>query len=150
MCLFIGSATAFSADYPMDADSICIPATIETQTGKSLALSLELAVTPQTTKQGLMFREFLAPLGGMIFVFYPPQDVAMWMKNTLIPLDMIYVSETGRVIKVHENAIPHDLTPLWAGAKTLYVIELRGGAARRFGIKQGDQLQIPKGILNFQ
>ncbi len=143
-------AQGHAASPQYDADTICIPVYLHTQNGKQLDLSLELAVSPGATRQGLMYREFLPPLGGMLFVFNPPQGVSMWMKNTLIPLDMLFISSDNKILNIHHNAIPHDLTPLPSMGLAQYVIELRGGAAKAYGINAGDRISLPQGIFNFQ
>ncbi len=77
----------------------------------------------------------------MLFVFDPPQRVAFWMKNTLIPLDMIFIDETGAVSSVHEGAIPGDLTPIEGGDSVFAVLEINAGLAARYGIKAGTQMR---------
>ena len=107
----------------------------------TLRFSIELAATPDDRAQGLMFREDLPRLAGMLFVYERPQSVSFWMKNTLIPLDMIFVDQTGLVRDVHHRARPGDLTPISAGPDIYAVLEINGGLARQFGIKSGTQLQ---------
>ena len=104
---------------------------------------VEVADTPDSRAQGLMFRETLPTRSGMLFVYEQPQRVAFWMKNTLIPLDMVFVDETGRVQRVHHEAIPGDLTSIAGGSDILVVLEINGGLARRFGIGAGDVMQHP-------
>lgn len=149
-CFLLLMSAANAAQPEINPDAICIPVQILKQDGDVLDLGLELAVTPAATRRGLMFREFLPLQGGMLFVFTPPYEVAMWMKNTLIPLDMLFISPDYRILNIHENAIPHDLRPLPAAGKAQYVIELNGGAARANNIKAGDQIKLPEGFFNFQ
>ncbi len=104
---------------------------------------IELANTPRTRAQGLMHRESLPAMSGMLFVFKRPQRVSFWMKNTLIPLDMLFLTADGRVARIHENAIPGDLTPIHGGRGIQSVLELNGGTARRLGISAGSQLRHP-------
>ncbi|WP_245626819.1 DUF192 domain-containing protein [Aestuariivita boseongensis] len=103
--------------------------------------NIEIADTPAERSQGLMFRESLPVSSGMLFVYERPQRVSFWMKNTLIPLDMIFVNETGVVEHVHENAIPGDLTPIPGGDNILVVLEINGGLARQLGIGPGTKLR---------
>jgi uncharacterized membrane protein (UPF0127 family) len=93
--------------------------------------------------QGLMFVEQMPTLSGMLFVYERPQSVSFWMKNTLIPLDMLFVAPDGEVLRVHENAVPGDLTPIPGGDGVQMVLEINGGLSARLGIEQGDVLQHP-------
>ncbi len=93
--------------------------------------------------QGLMFVENMPTLTGMLFVYDRPQSVSFWMKNTLLPLDMLFVAPDGEVLRLHENAIPGDLTPIPGGDGVQMVLEINGGLSRRLGIAVGDVLQHP-------
>lgn len=104
---------------------------------------VEVADTPATRAQGLMFVSDLPQISGMLFVYERPQSVSFWMENTLIPLDMVFADETGTVQRVHANAIPRDRTPIPGGEGIQYVLEINGGLAARFGIKPGDQMRHP-------
>lgn len=88
-----------------------------------------------------MFRESLPQRAGMMFIFDPPQPVAFWMKNTLIPLDMIFLDRSGSVVHVHSNAIPGDLTPIEGGDSVYAVLEINAGLAERYLITPGTQMQ---------
>ncbi len=105
--------------------------------------AVELADTPEAQARGLMHRDSLDAMAGMLFVFEPPRPVSFWMKNTLIPLDMIFADSRGVVAGVHENAIPGDLTPISGPGPVLLVLELNGGTARRLGIGPGDWMRHP-------
>lgn len=102
---------------------------------------IELAVAPQDRARGLMFRESLPKRAGMLFIFDPPQPVVFWMKNTLIPLDIIFVDRTGTVTSIHENAIPGDLTPIEGGDSVYAVLEINAGLAARYLITPGTQMR---------
>lgn len=116
----------------------CAPGTLELKGPRGIArFSIELADTDASRMQGLMFRERLAVSAGMLFVYERPGLPAFWMRNTLIPLDMIFADATGTVQHVHENAVPHDETPIPGPAGTLAVLEINGGLARRLGIGPG-------------
>ncbi|WP_208454546.1 DUF192 domain-containing protein [Jannaschia marina] len=110
----------------------------------TVRFSVELARTPQEQARGLMFRENLPRMAGMLFV-YPREsgNVAFWMRNTLIPLDMIFVDGTGTIVRIHENAVPLDETPIPAGAPTLAVLEINGGLSATLGLDPGDELRSP-------
>jgi uncharacterized protein len=105
--------------------------------------TVEVATTPGQMEQGLMFRRSLAADAGMIFDYGGPSLAAMWMKNTLIPLDMLFVDQHGRIINIHERAVPGSLEPIAAAAPARAVIELNGGTAARLGIKPGDRVIFP-------
>jgi uncharacterized membrane protein (UPF0127 family) len=112
-------------------------------------LRLEVATTPAQQEQGLMYRTSLAPHTGMLFVFGSDGPVAFWMKNTLVPLDMLFVAADGRVRTVSRNvapappSMPDDQIPRENGTAK-YVIELPAGEASRDGISPGVTLAIPK------
>ncbi|WP_417724996.1 DUF192 domain-containing protein [Salipiger sp.] len=93
--------------------------------------------------RGLMFVEEMAPSTGMLFVYEREQPTAFWMKNTLIPLDMIFADAEGRVVSVHSDAVPHDETPIPSGGAVQYVLEINGGLAARMGIVSGSEMQHP-------
>lgn len=105
--------------------------------------SVEIADDEAERARGLMHREHLAAAQGMLFVYPGPGAPAFWMKNTLIPLDMIFVTPEGVVQHVHAMAQPGDLTPIAGGAGVLAVLEIRGGLARAIGIAPGDELRHP-------
>ncbi|WP_353472265.1 DUF192 domain-containing protein [Salipiger sp. H15] len=93
--------------------------------------------------KGLMFVESMPSSAGMLFVYDEPHDVSFWMKNTLIPLDMVFADAQGVVISVHANAIPGDETSIPSGGPAQYVLEINGGMAARLGIDAGSQMQHP-------
>jgi uncharacterized membrane protein (UPF0127 family) len=116
--------------------------TILTATGEH-KFTIELALTGAQMEQGLMFRRKLAPDAGMLFDFGAPTNVTMWMKNTLIPLDMLFLDGGGRIIDIHERAVPESLDMISAKGPSRYVIELNGGTVERLGIKLGDRAMSP-------
>lgn len=109
----------------------------------SARFSVEVADEARERNLGLMNRESLATGAGMLFVYDRPQAVAFWMRNTLIPLDMIFMDETGTVTRVHENAIPLDETTIPGGTDVQFVLEINAGLARRLGIDEGSELRHP-------
>jgi len=113
-----------------------------TATGEH-AIEVELADTPQTRETGLMNRSEMAADHGMLFDFKDTRPVAMWMKNTLIPLDMLFLDERGRVVNVAVNAKPLSLDIIPSAGPVRYVLEINGGAAARYGAKAGDRLSHP-------
>ena len=109
--------------------------------GGKARFAIELADTYETRARGLMFRTEMARFSGMLFVYPEPSAVAFWMKNTLIPLDMIFINPQGLVTRVHENAIPHNLEPIPGGENILAVLEVNGGLTRKLGITKGSQIR---------
>ncbi len=105
------------------------------------SFAVELAATPDQLSQGLMFRKSLAADAGMLFNFGTPRQVSMWMKNTLIPLDMLFMDRGGRIIRVEEYAVPGSLEPRGPPESVLAVLELSAGTARRLGIRSGDRVE---------
>ncbi|HZK90787.1 MAG TPA: DUF192 domain-containing protein [Stellaceae bacterium] len=116
--------------------------TIQTA-GEPQNFKVELALSDAQMEQGLMFRRSLAPDAGMLFDFKAPSNVTMWMKNTLIPLDMLFLDARGRIFDIHERAVPMSLDIIAAKGPARYVVELNGGTAARLGIKPGDQATSP-------
>lgn len=102
---------------------------------------VEIADTDATRERGLMFRTSMAPDRGMLFDFKSPREVAFWMKNTLIPLDMLFISADGHVISIARNAVPMSEIPIPSGGAVLGVLELRGGRAAEIGAESGDRVR---------
>lgn len=123
--------------------------TVEVVTSRGRArFQVEIAATQAEQARGLMFRKSLAPDRGMLFTYKRPQPAAYWMKNTLIPLDIIYIQPDGRILSIVRNARPHDETPLASGGLVLGVLEIAGGRAAQLGILPGDRVLhriFPKG-----
>src|SRR5436305_8969591 len=118
------------------------PLTIITSSG-SHRFTVELATSPAQMIQGLMFRQSLAPDAGMLFDYQASSMASMWMKNTLIPLDMLFVDAAGHIVNIHERAVPGSLDPIAAAAPVRAVIELNGGTTARLGIRPGDRVIFP-------
>lgn len=116
--------------------------TIKTDSGTHRFV-VELALTGEERAVGLMHREQMDEDAGMLFRFDTSRPVAMWMKNTLIPLDMIFIRADGTVANVHQNAVPHSEKVIGSGEPVLYVLELNGGIAEKVGIKPGDRVMHP-------
>ncbi len=105
--------------------------------------TVEVAGTGAQRQQGLQNRKSLAAGAGMLFDFERVQAVAMWMKNTLIALDMLFIDDAGRVVNVAENTVPLSLATIPSAAPVLAVLEVNAGTARRLGIQPGDQVLHP-------
>jgi uncharacterized protein len=117
---------------------------LEIQSGQKLhELTVWVANTPSRRQQGLMFVTELHPMTGMLFVFPQPQTVSMWMKNTRISLDMLFVAADGRVIRIAPKAKPESLATISSMGVVTGVIEIAGGEAERLGIHSGDRVIHP-------
>ena len=109
--------------------------------------AIEVARTPEQLQQGLMFRPKMAADAGMLFLYDPPQPIAMWMMNTLIPLDMLFIGVDGRIINIHERAVPGSTATIESAGPARAVLELNGGTAARLNLKAGDRVRH-KEIVN--
>ena len=115
--------------------------TITSATGAH-RFNVQVAATGKQQERGLMFYRSLEPDQGMIFPYDPPENVAFWMKNTLIPLDMLFIRADGTIARI-VTAKALDETPVPAGEPVAAVLELRGGRAGELGIREGDRLEWP-------
>jgi hypothetical protein len=114
--------------------------TIRRSDGQSFPFIIEIAETPEQQRYGLMFRRALPQDAGMLFISDPDRPVSMWMKNTYIPLDMLFIRHDGTIVKIITHAEPFDLTPLSSGEPVRGVIEINAGEAERRGLKIGDKI----------
>jgi uncharacterized membrane protein (UPF0127 family) len=117
-------------------------ATIHTAAGATVQVALEVAATPEQQQRGLMYRTSLADGHGMVFVFPDDTDHSFWMKNTLIPLDMLFVAGDGKIAGIHVDATPLSERPIGVGKPSRWVIEVPGGFAERRGIAPGDRVEL--------
>lgn len=113
------------------------PLSIDTAKGPQ-HFTVELALTPDQQEQGLMYRPHLAADAGMLFVMAQPQIMTFWMHNTLIPLDMLFIAAGGKIVDLHERAMPMSDATIVSHAPAIAVLELNGGTVDRLGIKIGD------------
>jgi uncharacterized protein len=119
---------------------------------KGVLFELELALTPEERAEGLMGREKIAKNGGMLFIFPAeppyPNDLGFWMKNCLMPIDLLFLDPTGRVVAVHEMEPPmpgtpdHELPTYRSGVPAQFAIELKGGRAAELGVTNGDVIEL--------
>lgn len=114
-----------------------VPLTVTTASGPH-AFKVEVASTPAEQERGLMFRTAMGADEGMIFPMDPPRPAAFWMKNTVIPLDIIFIGANHKVLNIAANAVPYDLSPLPSDGDAAGVLELNGGRAAQIGLKPGD------------
>ncbi|GEO84916.1 MULTISPECIES: DUF192 domain-containing protein [Alphaproteobacteria] len=124
------------------------PLTIRTTAGKDVTLDIEWAITPDQREHGLMFREHLDADQGMIFDFGMAREVMMWMKNTPLPLDMLFIAPDGRVMRVVSRTSPYSEAIIASRSPVRYVLEIRGGRAEELGIGAGAMVALTpsKGI----
>jgi uncharacterized protein len=115
------------------------PLSIRTRTGTEL-FSVWIADTPERSQQGLMFQKWLPTDHGMLFPQVEPRVMTMWMKNTLIPLDMVFIDAQGRVVYIRENATPQSEAIISAPIPVKAVLELAGGLTSKLGIRVGDHV----------
>ena len=111
--------------------------------GRDIKFEVELALNETERARGLMFRKQLGPYEGMLFDFFKEMPVSFWMKNTLIPLDMIFIAADGTVRHVHANAVPLSTDAVPSGGPVRAVLEINGGSAALLGIKPGDKVKHP-------
>jgi uncharacterized protein len=115
------------------------PLEIATKTGVHV-FSVEMATTEEEKTTGLMYRKELAEGKGMLFDFSPEQEVSMWMKNTYIPLDMIFIRADGRILRIAENTEPLSTAIIPSRGLAKAVLEVIGGTAQKYGIQPGDRV----------
>lgn len=141
----VALAVGFVLAVPMAASANCTADQVDVKlaSGGHVRFSVEVADDPAERAKGLMFRENMARSTGMLFLYERPQHAVFWMKNTLIPLDMVFADATGRVTHVHANAIPHDETGIDGGTDILAVLEINGGLAKKLGITAGAVIRHP-------
>lgn len=108
-----------------------------------VTFSVEVARTPQQKGLGLMYRRELAALSGMLFPYDKDQEITMWMKNTFIPLDMVFIKSDGEILRIEEMTEPFSERVISSGGLARGVLEIAGGEARRLGIARGDKVRHP-------
>ena len=113
---------------------------IQTKLGK-FEFNVELAITERQQAQGLMYRRHLSPNAGMLFDYKVPKLITMWMKNTFIPLDMIFIDSDGQVIKIVERTIPLSKSVITSDKKARAVLEVNSGTASKLGLRLGDSIK---------
>ena len=117
-----------------------VPLTIRSASGAH-RFTVEVAHTPEEQANGLMHRQSLAGDRGMLFPYEPPQDVSFWMKNTLIPLDMIFIRPDGTIARIAANTVPLSLDPVPSLEPVSAVLEIAGGRSGELGIREGDRVE---------
>lgn len=110
--------------------------------GGELTVDAEVVATPAAIEKGLMFREYLAPNAGMLFLMGKDRDWSFWMRNTLIPLDMIFITKDLMIAGIVENAVPRTEDPRLVGAESRYVLEVNGGWSATHHVKAGQRVRF--------
>jgi uncharacterized protein len=116
---------------------------IETKEGKQHTFNVEIAYKPVDVQLGLMYRKSMEKDHGMLFEIDEEKEVSFWMKNTYIPLDLIFVAKDGRIVNVHREAQPNDLRSIPSVEPVTGVVEINGGLAEKLGIGVGDRVLHP-------
>ncbi len=140
--LAIVPSRAIAQAAPAAGETALEPLEIVTASGPH-KFSVEVMRDDNQRARGLMYRRFMPEDRGMLFDFKREEPVSMWMKNTYLSLDMVFIDRTGRVVNVAENTEPLSERIIPSGAPTFAVLELNAGTARRIGLKVGDRLRHP-------
>jgi uncharacterized membrane protein (UPF0127 family) len=133
------SAQGKAAVHPVSGLDV-IPLTV-IHGGKRHAFTVEVARGPIEQARGLMFRTEMGADEGMVFPMNPPRMASFWMRNTVIPLDLIFVGPDGRILNIAANAVPYDENHHWSAGPVKAVLELNGGRAAQLGIVPGDRVE---------
>ncbi len=144
------SALFFASALPAWAQAACAPDRVfYPAEGGPIEFAVEIADDEAERARGLMFREDLPRGQGMLFIYPEPVQVSFWMRNTLIPLDIIFMDEKGVIRRIHPNARPHDETPIPGASaedrnpQRRFVLEIAGGEASRLGLHEGMAMAHP-------
>jgi len=132
LVLFVCATVALAAE--------TTPLSIETQSGRH-AFQVEMAVTPAERGRGLMYRQSMAPDAGMLFDFGVDDEASMWMQNTFIPLDMIFIRADGTVHRIAADTTPFSTEIISSRGPVRAVLELNAGKAREIGLRAGDTVR---------
>ncbi|MEM7270494.1 MAG: DUF192 domain-containing protein [Pseudomonadota bacterium] len=126
------------------AEAACAPDSVEVKTrGGAVAYQVEIADTQAERARGLMFREEMAPDEGMFFIFQDVRERAFWMRNTPLPLDIIYINKRGVICSIAENTTPFSDAPIPSGCAAAYVLEVNAGQSAARGLKVGAPVRHP-------
>jgi len=140
----VAALALMSASLAMANEPVYLPAeplVVETAGGKTISFNAEIADDDAKRSHGMMFRRDMQDSEAMLFVWPEPYEAAMWMRNTYIPLDMLFIAPDGRIVYIARETVPHSLDVISAGQKVLAVMEIKGGASARLGIAEGDHVR---------
>jgi uncharacterized protein len=115
--------------------------TIITRDGQRHEFNVEVAKSYEQQLAGLMFRKSVPEDGGMLFDWHQPRVSGMWMKNTLIPLDMVFINQNGTINTIVENTVPESLTPIYSQGPVLATLEVAAGTTKRLNVRVGDKVE---------
>lgn len=135
-----GASVAQAASVHPESGLRVIPLTV-THAGRKHVFRVEVAATGREQAKGLMFRTAMGPDEGMIFPMDPPRGASFWMRNTVLPLDLLFIGVDGKVSNIAANAVPYDETPLSSVGLVKAVLELNAGRAAQLGIVPGDTVE---------
>jgi hypothetical protein len=139
----VGAACKTDGAKPAAPPSAAAAPTVTIDTGgRKLAFRVEVAVTSSEHERGLMYRQHLDADAGMLFVFNEPRVQVFWMKNTFIPLDMLFIGADRRIVGIVENAVPETTSARQVGLPSQYVLEIGGGLSGRLGIRSGQTVEF--------
>jgi uncharacterized membrane protein (UPF0127 family) len=141
--LLLSLASHAYADTPEPLAQFPVDRVLVESSGKRFPVKVWIAATPQRHAQGLMYVKSLAPDEGMLFVFAQPSRQAFWMKNTFIPLDLVFIAADGRIVSIAARATPRSLKTIDSREDALGVLEVPGGTAARLGWQVGDFVSHP-------
>lgn len=136
LVLSFGPGALVAGPLPVDSERLFI----DTSKGP-VGFTVELALTPENRATGLMNRQSMAADHGMLFRFDQTRDVLMWMKNTPLSLDMLFIAENGRIARIAQNTVPYSETIIPSGSPVRYVLELNAGTAAKTGVSVGDRVR---------
>lgn len=132
----LAAASSFADEVKFSSELLTITST----GGRKHQFTVDLAVTPAQRERGLMFRKGMGRDAGMLFDFGESRPVMMWMKNTDLPLDMLFIGKNGSIHRIHHNAVPYAEDIISSNGSVMYVLELNGGTAAALGIHEGDRV----------
>lgn len=132
----LGTTATAQSNFPRDSLSI---KTAETE----YKFDIELALDDNHRQYGLMYRDHLPEMSGMLFIYDRARNIAMWMKNTFIPLDIVFIDEAGKIINIAKSAKPRDLSQIPSKGPAKAALELNGGLTDKLGINVGDEILYP-------
>ncbi len=119
-------------------------AIIRTKDGREYKFKIEIMDNPEKRARGMMFRQEIDPDFGMLFDFFEERQVAFWMQNTFVPLDMIFIGADGEIKNIFVNARPLDTSPIPSDGPVRFVLEVAGNRTLELGIAKGDRLEHPR------
>jgi uncharacterized membrane protein (UPF0127 family) len=120
------------------ANDTTAPRVVLHTSGGDVPVAVEIAATPERQSLGLMYRKELGTDAGMLFVFPRSQHLTFWMKNTVLPLDMIFIGDDHHIVGIVKDAVPYTTTPREVAGESRYVLEVNAGFSDRRGVRAGD------------